>query len=204
MADKSDPYIFRVVNGRVIPIKVTGEQRELRQKLQYARKKNRYHEKKKRNRQRYAEAAGLVALGVGLVAGSRFGAGRFAKYAKSRLRPTTQRIKELTAIPAASPAHAKAIKKLKSKVAAQTKITRRFRDFLNISGVAAGATLTASGVEKGIETYRGKPLSNREKVATVVGTTSTLLGARAFKVGFKTGTGGKIGALYKKMKLGWY
>ena len=75
MADKTDPYVFRVIRGRIVPIKITGEQRELRQQLQYKRKKARYYEKKKSKKRRYGEAAALAAGGIGLIVGARFGAG---------------------------------------------------------------------------------------------------------------------------------
>lgn len=202
MADKSDPYVFRVINGRVVPIKVSGEQRELRQDLQYARKKQRYHEGKKTARRRYAEAGATVAGGIAIIAGSQFGAGRFAKYAAKRLQPTRKRISELVAKKPASIEHAQAIKKLKRKVMHQAKITKQFRNYLAVTGVATGAGLTAKGFEKAVETYRQKPLSDREKIAAIVGLSATAVGTGAFAYGYRTGRGRKISAFFKKIKLG--
>jgi hypothetical protein len=201
MADISDPYVFRVIRGRIVPIKITGEQRELRQELQYKRKKARYHEKKKAESRRYGEAAAYVAGGIGLVLGAKFGAGKLTKYAKTQIKNINAMTKGINKF--GSRAAKESFEQLRKKALWQSRLVKNARTASNVLIAPAGAAIAAMGVEKGIETFRGKPLSNRERVATFVGAAATAGGVAAFNYGQMTGRGRKITWLFNKIGIGF-
>lgn len=199
MADVTSPYTFRIIRGRVVPIKITD--RPERQALQYQRKKARYHETKQSKGARYAKSAATVAAGVGLVVGARFGAGRLSKYVATKIKPMAEfsNPRGVTFMDHV----AEGFYRLRQKVFAQAKIVKKAKNVLNYGVVPVGATLAAAGIERAVETYKGKPLSNRERVAYLTGGAASAAGAGAFLYGYRTGQGRKIGKFFSKIGQGF-
>lgn len=196
MADKTSPYTFRVIRGRIVPIKIT--ERTDRQALQYKRKKARYHEDKKSKSQRYGEAGAMIAAGGAGVVGSQFAAGKIQKYINTKLIPAYRFSKN---VKFADTASKQAFQQIRQNARYQAKILTRSKKWLRGGAVVGATVLAAKGFEKAVETYKGRPLSDRESVAYGTGFAATLGGAAAYGLGRLSGQGRKIGWVFKKLRI---
>jgi hypothetical protein len=196
MADKTSPYTFRVIRGRVVPIKIT--ERADRQALQYQRKKARYHEGKKSKGQRYGEAGAMIAAGGAGVVGAQFAAGKIQKYINTKLIPAYRFSKN---VQFADRASKEAFNQIRRNAKIQAKILTRSKKWLRGGAVVGATVLAAKGFEKAVETYKGRPLSDRESVAYGTGFAATAGGAAAYSLGVLSGQGRKIGWVFKKLRI---